>query len=182
MYKFIFLPVLLLLAACHTNQKCVEKINPDCMCTLQYDPVCGCNNKTYGNACAAGCAGITTYTKGMCPQDATAQLQGFVWHLSAFTGDSGDQQLPESVKANIKFENGTVRGNGGCNSISGTYTLNGMSLSVSNILSTKKFCQDASTWETMFLNKLQKSQAFRIENEMLIIDCGSEGNLAFSKG
>ena len=38
----------------------------DCVCTLQYDPVCGCNNKTYGNACAANCAGITSYTNGAC--------------------------------------------------------------------------------------------------------------------
>jgi hypothetical protein len=35
---------------------------------LQYDPVCGCNNKTYGNACAAECSGIKKYTKGECPK------------------------------------------------------------------------------------------------------------------
>ena len=52
--------------ACDEKAHCVEKIKEDCMCTMQYDPVCGCNNKTYGNACAAACASITTFTKGPC--------------------------------------------------------------------------------------------------------------------
>jgi hypothetical protein len=48
------------------KDECVERIKEDCVCTLQYDPVCGCNNKTYGNACSAECAGIMKYTKGPC--------------------------------------------------------------------------------------------------------------------
>lgn len=45
---------------------CEENINPDCFCILIYDPVCGCNNKTYGNACEAMCSGITDFKKGEC--------------------------------------------------------------------------------------------------------------------
>ena len=44
----------------------VEKINPACMCTEQYEPVCGCNGITYGNACQAECFGIINYTLGEC--------------------------------------------------------------------------------------------------------------------
>ncbi len=52
--------------ACSKDENCVEKIKQDCVCTLQYDPVCGCNGKTYGNACEAACASIEVQYTGEC--------------------------------------------------------------------------------------------------------------------
>jgi hypothetical protein len=69
------LGLLMAFAACTTNKissDCKGKPNPDCACTEQYVPVCGCDNKTYGNACVAKCAGIKSFTKGQCPEVAPA--------------------------------------------------------------------------------------------------------------
>lgn len=60
------------LGSCGIFQKkevnCKETPNEDCICMDIYQPVCGCNNVTYGNSCAAECMGITDYSPGECPK------------------------------------------------------------------------------------------------------------------
>ena len=50
------------------SENCIDdsKINDQFACIEIYDPVCGCNDKTYPNFCYAERQGVTDWSKGTC--------------------------------------------------------------------------------------------------------------------
>ncbi len=59
--------------ACTGMGKCAAKPQA---CDLMYNPVCGCDGKTHGNACGAASAGVNVASKGEC--GASGNLQWFL--------------------------------------------------------------------------------------------------------
>ena len=73
MKKLLFVLLFFPLISCFkgdgnsNSNECKENENiKEIACTMDYSPVCGCNNKTYSNQCMAGAWGIETYTMGEC--------------------------------------------------------------------------------------------------------------------
>jgi hypothetical protein len=52
------------------EEPCIDpsKIDRDMMCIELWEPVCGCDGKTYSNTCYAEREGVTSWTDGECPE------------------------------------------------------------------------------------------------------------------
>ena len=84
------------LIACNFNPllaqtSCVDStlLNPDAVCTTEFDPVCGCNGVTYGNACEAlNWGGVPSWINGPCAgNDCNGLNVSFVSLLVAQSGN-----------------------------------------------------------------------------------------------
>lgn len=114
-----------LITGCETEDNdCKPVLKEDCVCPQVYDPVCGCDGITYGNACIASCNSVSS-TKGECKFD-----KSFIVGDWSFVGYKESEKISGLVSKhgydiNILFSekdgNYSVSGKSSINLYNGTY-------------------------------------------------------------
>ncbi len=93
-------------------------------------------------------------------------LSANAWQLSAIDGASVSAE-----KAFIKFDEtkNSVGGNGGCNGFGGNLVKNGNQIKISEIFSTKMFCEATQEIENKFLGNLDRVTKYQIIDGKLFL-------------
>jgi heat shock protein HslJ len=114
-------------------------------------------------------------------QQATS-LDGQKWMLAKLHKD-GTVQGVVNKKPFIRFDQvkGSAGGNGSCNSFGSTLTVSGSSISISQIFSTKMYCEGVQGTENSFLDLLGKVNRYEIKGDQLSLYRDKEVLLEFVK-
>jgi uncharacterized lipoprotein YbaY len=100
------------------------------------------------------------------PGNAAARLFGKRWRLTEI-----DAIAVRTTRPFIEFDGNAKRfsGDGGCNRFSGGFEVDGRNLRLLRVISTKRACLDRGVQqvETDFLNALEQTTRFRIQNDIL---------------
>lgn len=118
-------------------------------------------------ACSAG--GASPSAAPAEPGAEAAPFEGTTWQLAEYATEGGAAvPVPELVAATATFADGTVSGNGGCNSFNASYTLDGSSIEIGAVASTLIACEGpASTVETAFFTTFPKMTNVAVTGETL---------------
>jgi heat shock protein HslJ len=97
-------------------------------------------------------------------------LDGVVWKVTGFNNGRHAVVSPVTgTTLTLTFENGVVRGNGGCNTFRAPYTSQGNRLSIGAAVTTRKACaaEGVMEQERQFLAALATSRTWTVESGML---------------
>ncbi len=111
--------------------------------------------------------------------------EGAQWHLTSYTADGETVTVPWSVDATLELESGAASGFGGCNRFSGSYALDGDSLTFADAISrTFAACTgEGQTVEDAYLANLPVTATWAIEGDTLsLADSAGDVILTFEQG
>lgn len=101
---------------------------------------------------------------------------GTHWKLTQIEG-----KPVNSDRAFIKFDDEKISagGNGGCNVFGGDLEKNGGRIKITNVISTKMFCENGSDVENKFFARLDRVDRFEIKNGKLFLQAKNKVLLEF---
>lgn len=85
------------------------------------------------------------------------------WRLVSYGAASSPTPALPGVETTIRFENGQVSGNVGCNSFGGAYKLKGNMLTFGPVMSTLMFCEATSAQEQGVLSLFADGVALSVQ-------------------
>jgi len=114
------------------------------------------------------------------------ELSGSAWQLISFNNGQGGMESNQATQ-NITFtfgEDGTISGNAGCNNFTGSYTVDGDTLTVGPLATTRKMCSEPEgvmETEQAFLTDLGNAASFTFFGDTLTILDKDGGKLLVAK-
>jgi heat shock protein HslJ len=110
-------------------------------------------------------------------------LDSAKWRLTRIFNSDSFMQVTSS-KAFIRFNagEGRINGNGSCNSFGGKLSVDGNSLKLGNIFSTKMYCNEVPAIENEIFSQLQKVTRYTLNEKKLTLFNGDDAVLEFEAG
>lgn len=114
-------------------------------------------------------AAALLFFSGFMMKKQAAPLYDTKWSLKKIYTLQGTEQV--NTKAFIEFNaaNLSAGGNGSCNSFGGTLYVSNDSISITNIFSTKMYCDGVQQTEDSFFNQLEKATRYKIKEKTLLL-------------
>jgi heat shock protein HslJ len=105
--------------------------------------------------------------------DDRAELEGVTWKLTAMGAQGNPQPVVDAGRVTLAFDfgEGRVQGNGGCNSYSAEFEVNGSKITIGPAMSTLMACfpQEVMDQETAYHQTLAKAERFEVGGGRLSI-------------